>query len=80
MRTRFTTCVVVKNPTLSESESVMSEVEFGLLLDTVKAAIAPTPRKDFLAHPLSFNQSPRATNDNQVAWLFIPFPQGWYAS
>jgi hypothetical protein len=45
-----------------------------------KAAIAPAPQKDLLAHPLSFNQPPEATNNNEVAWPFIPLPQGWYAS
>ena len=41
MRKRFTTFVVVKNPALPNSKSVMSEAEFDLLLDAVKAAIAP---------------------------------------
>jgi len=77
---RFTTFVVVKNPALPNSKSVMSEAEFDLLLDAVKAAIAPAPQKDLLARPLSFNQPPEASNSNEVAWPFIPFPQGWYAS
>jgi hypothetical protein len=59
----------------------MSEVELDhLLLDAVEAVIAPAPQRDLLARPLSFNQPPIATNDSQMAWPLIGFPQGWYAS
>jgi hypothetical protein len=48
------------------SESAMTEVEFDRLLDAVRTAISPL-------HP------PKATNDNQLAWSLIPFPEGWNA-
>jgi hypothetical protein len=55
----------------------MSEVEFDRLLDAVRTAIAP--EEDFLAHPSTFNPLPKAANDNQLAWGFIPMPEGWNA-
>jgi hypothetical protein len=57
----------------------MSEVEFDLLLDAVRTAIAPAPKEDLLPRQFAFNEPPQAVNDNQLAWPLIPFPQGWYA-
>jgi hypothetical protein len=60
-------------------ESVMSEVEFDRMLEAVRLVIAPGSEEDFLAQPSNFIELPKAVNDNQSAWQFIPFPEGWSA-
>ena len=50
----------------------MSEVEFDRLLEAVRMAIEPAPQEDFLAHPPTFDEPPKAANDNQ--FFSPPFP------
>lgn len=59
----------------------MSEVEFDLLLDAVRTAVAPIPEEDFMvADPATFQRLPKAANDNRGAWPLLPFPDGAFAA
>jgi hypothetical protein len=60
----------------------MSEVEFELLLDVVRTALAPGPQEDSMLNFFPpYIAPPAAANDNQATcWPLIPFPDGWHAA
>lgn len=58
----------------------MSEFEFDLLLETVSEAVESDSQGDEMRAAWYLGNTPRAANDNQMAWPLIPFPAGWSAS
>jgi hypothetical protein len=57
----------------------MSEVEYERMLDAVRGAVEPVAEEDIMPRLLPNFVTPRAANDNGLAWPLIPFPDGWNA-
>jgi hypothetical protein len=51
----------------------LAELSGSAIGDAVRRAIKPD-------NSATLNPLPTATNDNQRAWPFIPFPEDWYSA
>jgi hypothetical protein len=56
----------------------MGEAEYDRLLNAVREAVEPVPQEDFIIQSQT-SPTPKAANDNGLAWPPIPFPVGWHA-
>jgi hypothetical protein len=60
-------------------ERAMSEIEFERIMDAVQNAVMLVPVQDALAGFSTFEERPKAANDNfNHLWPIIPFPEGWH--
>ena len=57
----------------------MSEAEYDRLLNAVRQAVEPAEQEEFIIQRQTFDPTPKAANDNGLAWPPIPFPVGWHA-
>jgi hypothetical protein len=60
-----------RDPALSKGSG---QVELNRSPDDMKRPIEPGLPQGILGRPET------AANDNQLAWPFIPFPEGWYGA
>lgn len=60
--------------------SVMTEIEFNRLLDSVSAAMKPDYDEPPALYAVLAKAAPPPANDNGLEWPFLPFPEGWCAS
>ena len=55
----------------------MSEIEFERIMDAVQKAVMLVPVQEALAGFSTFEERPKAANDNfNHLWPIIPFPEG----
>ena len=70
----------LKQCPVKSRSTLMNEFEFDRLLEMVSEAVGSGPQENEMCSAWYFGNAPRAANDNQTAWSFVPFPAGWCAS